>query len=162
MKTIAAWAGGVATFVMLTFLFEWLGDHIGVPVVFDLGYTRYISDRYGDYETDRQVTSFGLCIVIITWMIAIRVGLSIKSKSLSANLGDEGNLQFACWLFGLSVLAILMALIYLAFRNTYGLLADITDTVLQFSAASGVYWSVKSFYEKQLEKLKMRSENVDY
>jgi len=162
MKTVAAWAGGFATLVMLTLFFEWLGEQIGVPISFDLGYTRYISDRYGDYETDREVTSFGLCIAIITWIIAIRVGLSIKSQSLSADLSDEHNIQFACWLFGVSVLAVLMALIHLAFRDTYGLLADITNTVLEFSAAGGVWWSVKSLYEKQLEKLKMRSENVDY
>jgi hypothetical protein len=94
-------------------------------------------------------------------MLAIRVGMSIKSQSLSADVSSEGNLQFACWLFGLSVLAILNTLIHLAFKGTYSHLADITNIVLQFSAAGGVWWSVKSFYDKHLEKLRRRGRGAN-
>jgi hypothetical protein len=139
---------------MLVLFFQWLGDYIGVPVSLDLEYTKYYSGRFGDSETDSEYTNFGLCTVIITFMLAIRVGMTINAQSISADVGREGNLRFTCWLFGLSVLAILMALIDLAFKDTYSHLADTANIVLQFSAAGGVWWSVKSFYDKQLEKLR--------
>jgi hypothetical protein len=61
MRLIIAWVVGIAAFMLLHALFNWLSQQIGVPILLDLGYTHYYSDRYGDYETDSAFTNFGMC-----------------------------------------------------------------------------------------------------
>ncbi len=161
MRLAIAWVGGIVAFVLLHALFTWLGHQIGVPVLLDLGYTHYYSDRYGDYETDRAFTNFGMCAATVTFMLAIRAGMLIYSYPYRDEVSPEGNVQFFCWLLGLSILAVLMALIDLTFRETYSKLADIVNVVLQFSASGGVWWSMKALYDKQLEKLRKRNKDVD-
>jgi magnesium-transporting ATPase (P-type) len=161
MRLVIAWVGGIAVFMLLHTLLNWLGHQIGVPVLLDLGYTHYYSDRYEDYETDSTFTNFGVCISIITFMLAIRAGMLINSFPYLDEVSPEDNVQFFCWLLGLSILAVLMALIDLAFRETYSKLADFVNVILQFSAVGGVWWSMKALHDKKLEKLRKRNNDVD-
>jgi hypothetical protein len=154
MRLIFAWIGGIATFIVLTRVFDWIGDSIGVPVQLDLGYTRYWSDRYGEYETDSQFTNYGICTVLITWMLAIRVGMTINANAIDAGVGQEGNLQFVCWLIGLSILVILLALLRLALQDFHSYLSGFINVVLQFSIVAGVWWAVKTFYDQRLERMR--------
>lgn len=154
MRLIFAWIGGIATFLVLARVFDWIGDSIGVPVLLDLGYTRFWSDRYGEYEADSEFTNYGICTVFITWMLAIRVGMTINANAIDAGVGPEGNLQFVCWLIGLSILAISLALLRLALQDFHSDLSGFINVVLQFSIAAGVWWAVKTFYDQRLEKLR--------
>jgi hypothetical protein len=161
MRLVIAWVGGIAAFVLLHALFNWLSHQIGVPVLLDLGYTYYYSDRYGDYETDSVLTNFGVCTAIISFMLAIRAGMLINSYPYLDEVSPEGNVQFFCWLLGLSILAVLMTLIDFTFRETDSKLADIVNFILQFSAAGGVWWSMKALYDKQLEKLRKHNKDIN-
>lgn len=149
-RRFIAWVGGIAVFILLTAFFQWLEHQIGLPLEYN---------HNGPDEL--RHSSFGYCTMFITLMLAIRAGILIDTFPDDDFVSQEDNIKFFSGLLGLTILAVLMALIDLAFRETYSKLADFIKAILQISVVGGVWWSMKALHDKKLEKLK-RSEEEFY
>ena len=152
MRTFASWLLGILAFVGFTMAFAALGNVIGVPVQVLFDEPILIETRYYEEERDSSFTSFGLCTVVVSIMIAARIGMAISTGSWRGGLNFRQETQFRAWLVGLSILGCFGAILFLAFRKFHGGLSGIIFNVLEVAAAAGIWWAMKTWHDLRVQR----------
>jgi hypothetical protein len=152
MRTATAWVLGIATFFALMAAFTALGNLVGVPVQILFDEPVIISNRYYEEERDSSFTSFGICAIIISIMIASRVGMAVVEQAWHGGLIYEQETQFRAWFIGLAVLGCFGAILYLAFRDFHGGISGIIFNVIEIGAAAGIGWAMKTWHDLRVQR----------
>jgi hypothetical protein len=161
MRAFVSWSVGIVSFFGLMAGFSALGAAIGVPVQIFFDEPIIVSNRYYEEEHDSAFTSFGYCVLIVSIMVASRIGMAVSAKSWRGGLDFHEETKFQAWFFGLLILGCFSALLDLAFRDFHGKVSRIIFNVLELGAAAGIFWAMKTWHDLRVHRYDERERRLD-
>ena len=124
MRNVISWICSIAVFVLLTTLSILLIEYMDMEVAKDI---------------------LGAFTLIISGMIAYRIGILIQQKELS----EEKLIVFNCWILGLVLITVLTGLIFKAFDDVYSTIGTNFKVALFVAAIAGTIWVTKQVYKQK-------------
>jgi hypothetical protein len=120
MRMFLAWSVGILAWAGLFFGVGSLCESIGLPTdIYSPTPIGYEID--GDYhESNSSPTSFGIAMVVFSFVVAIWIGRAVYYCRLNAGLSPTGKLTLVAWLLATIALLILGALVDLLIRSVHG------------------------------------------
>lgn len=85
---------------------------LGLVTYVDYGETVIVSNRYYDEEVDGATVGFGHFFTVLTFAVAIRVGMAVSAGKLSGNVSWNGNFMLLIILVALLMYGVTNHIIY--------------------------------------------------
>lgn len=130
MRTKLSWVIGIAFFFLVMFIATHLANFMELPLDSDLG----------------------VIVTLLVGMLSHKIYLLIQQEKPPF----KDRLTSNCWIIGLTLSMVLVALIYKAFEHSYSDLGTFFRIALEISAIAGTVWVVKQIYEKKKAQYEAR------